>query len=177
MAKKTTTRVKPSPTEVVDEPINNTPIETQQRKSTMSNNEESIIELDMNLEDYDDFEPLPNGEYPATVTLSEMRTSDKGNDYYYLTFQVHPDDYPADYPVENAPDGTNLTYARVQKPDPKNRRSITNVKNLMRALGMPLKVSVINPGEWEGRKAKLVLKKDNFNGMPVNQIVAVEALD
>ena len=161
-------------TEVVVE-TKSADLTTETRKQNMS--EDSIVELDMNLADYDDFEPLPSGEYPATVTLSEMRTSDKGNDYYYLTFQVHPDDYPADYPIENAPEGTNLTYARVQKPDPKNRRSITNVKNLMRALGCDIKVSVINPGEWEGKKAKLVLKKDSFNGMPTNSIVAVEALD
>lgn len=173
MAKKTTTtKSKPSTTEVVEE---TKPVATEKRNTNMS--EESIVELDMNLADYDDFEPLPAGEYPATVTLSEMRTSDKGNDYYYLTFQVHPDDYPADYPVENAPEGTNLVYARVQKPDPRNRRSITNVKNLMRALGCDIKVSVINPGEWEGKKAKLVLKKDNFNGMPNNSIVSIEALD
>lgn len=149
----------------------------QTTKGTTHMSEESIVELDLNLEDYDDFEPLPAGAYPATVTLSEMRTSDKGNDYYYITFQVHPDDYPADYAMENAPEGTNLTYARVQKPDPRNRRSITNVKNLMRALGVNIKTSVINPGEWEGKKAKLVIKKDNFNGMPNNSIVSVEALD
>lgn len=151
------------------------PVEQTKGKTHMS--EDSIVELDLNLDDYDDFEPLPGGAYPATVTLSEMRTSDKGNDYYYMTFQIHPDDYPADYAVENAPEGTNLTYARVQKPDPRNRRSITNVKNLMRALGVPLKTSVINPGEWEGRKAKLVIKKDNFNGMPNNSIVSVESID
>lgn len=159
-------------TEVVAE---TTQLELKQRSNNMS--DESIIELDMNLEDYEDFEPLPNGAYPATVTLAEMRTSDKGNDYYYMTFQVHPDDFPADYAVENAPEGLNLVYARVQKPDAKNRRSTTNAKNLMRALGINLKTSVINPGEWEGKKAKLVLKKDKFNGQDTNQIVSIEALD
>lgn len=165
MAKKTKTTT----TELVEE--------TKPNKGTTHMTDDSIIDLDMNLEDYDDFEPLPAGAYPATVTLSEMRTSDKGNDYYYLTFQIHPDDYPADYAMENAPEGTNLTFARVQKPDPRNRRSITNVKNLMRALGVNIKTSVINPGEWEGKRAKLVIKKDNFNGMPNNSIVSVEALD
>lgn len=150
---------------------------TQLKQGTTHMSDDSIIDLDMNLEDYDDFEPLPAGAYPATVVLSEMRTSDKGNDYYYLQFQIHPDDYPADYAMENAPEGTNLVFARVQKPDPRNRRSITNVKNLMRALGMDIKTSVINPGDWEGKKAKLVIKKDNFNGMPNNSIVSVEALD
>lgn len=137
----------------------------------------TILELDHNLADYEDFQPLPKGEYPATVTLAEMRTSDKGNDYYYVTFQVHPDDFPADYAVENAPEGLNLTWARTQKPDPRNRRSITGVKNLMRALSMPLSTSVINPGEWEGKKAKLVLGTQEWQGDFVNTIIRVEAID
>lgn len=146
-------------------------------KGTKQMADASIVELDMNLEDYDDFEPLPAGEYPATVTLAEKRTSDKGNDYYYLTFQIHPDDYPADYSLDNAPEGTNLTWARTQVPSPNNRRSITNVKNLMRALGLKLNSSIINPGDWEGKRAKLVINKGNFNGMPNNSIVSVEAID
>lgn len=171
MAKKA--KVSTTPVEEVNEPL--TPHATKKEHSMTEKN--GILELDMNLEDYDDFEPLPNGEYPATVTLAEMRTSDKGNDYYYLTFQVHPDDFPVDYAVENAPEGLNLVYARVQKPDPRNRRSITGVKNLLRALGMPLKSSVVNPGEWEGKKAKLLLGKQEWNGEIINNIKGVEALD
>lgn len=147
------------------------------RKERMATEKNTILELDMNLEDYEDFEPIPDGGYPATVHLSEMRTSDKGNDYYYVVFQIHPDDFPADYAVENAPEGLRLVYARVQKPDPRNRRSITGVKNFMRALGMPLRTSVINPGEWEGKKAKLLVGKQEWNGEVVNTIKSVEALD
>lgn len=149
---------------------------TTKKESKMSE-KNGILELDMNLEDYEDFEPLPDASYPGTITLAEMRTSDKGNDYYYVTFQVHPDDYPADYSVDNAPEGINLVYARVQKPDPRNRRSITGVKNFLRAIGADLKSSTINPGEWEGKKAKLKLGHQNWNGLDINTIDAVEALD
>lgn len=150
--------------------------ESKKETKTMSN-DSTILELDMNLADYDDFEPLPNGGYPGQITKAEMRTSDKGNDYYYITFNIHPDDFPADYSVENAPDGMNLVYARIQKPDPRNRRSITAVKSFMRALGIDLKTSVINPGDWEGRKAKLIIKKETYNEQPINSIVSIEALD
>lgn len=158
------------------EPVTET-AKQPQKESKMAKDGNGILELDMNLEDFEDFEPLPDGAYPGTVTLAEARVSDKGNEYYYITFQVHPDDFPADYAVENAPEGLNLVYARVQKPDPKNRRSITGVKNLFRALGIPLKTSVINPGEWEGKKAKLVLGRQDWNGQEINTIKAVEALD
>lgn len=147
----------------------------QSKEKTMSDH--SILDLDMNLDQYEDFEALPAGSYPATITQAELRISDKGNEFFYVVFTVHPDDYPADYAVENAPEGTKLTYARMQKPDSKNRRSITAVKKFMNNLGMSLATSTINPGEWEGKKAKLTLKRGEFNGSPTNEIVAIEALD
>lgn len=150
--------------------------ETKEKVRNMSANE-NILDLDMNLEEFEDFEPLPAGEYPAEVRSAEARISDKGNEYYYMVFNIHPDDFPADYAIENAPEGMNLVYARVQKPDPKNRRSITQVKNLYRALGLSLKTSTINPGDWEGKKAKLVLGKSEFNGEMRNEIKGLEALD
>lgn len=154
-------------TEVVEEP---------KETKTMSNNS-NILELDMDLDSFEDFEALPNGEYPAEVRSAEQRMSDKGNEYYYIVFNIHPDDFPADYAVENAPEGMNLIYARLQKLDPKNRRSITAVKNFYRALGLDLKTSVINPGEWEGKRAKLVVTRDEYQGEIRNGIKSVEKLD
>lgn len=138
--------------------------------------ENSIIELEQNLEDFEDFEPLPAGTYEGVVTSAEMKISDKGNEYYYVVWNIHPDAFPADYAVDNAPDGLSLLYARLQKPDVNNRRSITSVKNFYRSLGMKLKTSVINPGEWEGKKAALVVGIEPFNGEPRNVIKSIEAL-
>lgn len=149
----------------------------EKKETAKMSDNDTILELDMNLADYDDFEPLPNGAYPAQILEAEMRTSDKGNDYYYVIFLIHPDDYPADYAVENNPEGTRLVHARVQKPDPKNRRSITAVKNFMRAIGLDLKTSTIDPSTWVTKKAKLVIKRDEFNGSPTNSIVSIESLD
>lgn len=151
--------------------------ETATKESKPMSNNENILELDMDLESFEDFEPLPAGEFPAEVRSAELKVSDKGNEYYYIVFNIHPDDFPADYAVENAPEGMNLVFARVQKPDPKNRRSITAVKNLYRALGMDLKTSRINPGDWEGKRAKLVVDRSEFNGETRNGIKSVEALD
>jgi hypothetical protein len=167
---------KPATKPVAETEIITTVNETKQKEHKMSD-KSTILELDMDLDQVEDFQPLPDGEYPASVTQAEMRTSDKGNDYYYMIFQIHPNDFPADYAPENAPEGMNLVYARVQRPDPKNRRSITGVKNLMRALGISLKTSTINPGDWEGKKAKLRVKKQEWNGEVINSIVAVESLD
>jgi hypothetical protein len=145
--------------------------------SKRGRDDDTIVSLDMNLDDYEDFEPLPNGGYPFTVLKAELRTSDKGNEYYYQTLQIHPDDFPPDYARENAPDGLNLNYSRLQKPTASNRRSITAVKNYMRAIGVPTNVSTIDPAVWEGKTGKVFIKKGTYNGEPTNEIKSIESLD
>jgi hypothetical protein len=151
--------------------------EENEAELASAKSDSTIVELDQNLEDYEDFEPLPAGGYPFAVTKAEMRTSDKGNDYYYTSLTIHPDDFPPDYDKANAPDGLNLVYARMMKPDPKNRRSITAVKNFMRAIGLSTKTNIIDPSKWETRKGKVILKRGKFNGQPNNDIVGIERLD
>jgi len=150
--------------------------ETATKERNVSNNE-NILELDMDLEEFDDFEPLPAGEYPAEVRSAEKRISDKGNEYYYMVLNIHPDDFPADYAIENAPEGMNLIYARLQVPTAANRRSITAVKKFYRAIGLTLKTSIINPGEWEGKKTKVLLGRSEYNGEDRNDVKGLEALD
>lgn len=137
----------------------------------------TIVDLEMNLEDYDDFEILPDGQYPATCTLAELRVSDKGNEYYYTTWKINANDYPPDYARENNPEGTNLNFSRLQKVSAGNRRSITAMKNFYRAIGLKLATSKINPGDWEGRRAKLNVGHGEFGGEMRNQVDSIEALD
>lgn len=139
--------------------------------------DESIVELDQNLDSYADFELLPKSNYPAECVLAEKRVSDNGNEYYYTNWKIDPSDYPPDYDPENAPEGTTLNYSRVQAPKSNDRRSITNVKRLMKAMGLDLKTRVINPEEWIGRKAKLVVGVETFNGERRNNIVRIESLE
>lgn len=150
--------------------------ETKMETTRMSDNS-SILELDMNLADYEDFEPLPAREYPAEIIGAERKISDKGNEYYQVQFNIHPEDFPVDYDPANAPEGAKFYYNRLSVPDPKNRRSITAMKKFLTAIGISLKTSVINPGEWEGKKCKVVLRISEWNGEPRNEIQAVEALD
>lgn len=160
-------------TETVAETTTNTPKSKEQHMSENIN----IIELDMNLDEFEDFEPLPSRDYEAEVRKAESRISDKGTEYYYVQFVIHPDDFPADYDRANAPEGLNLIYARLMKPDPADRRSITAMKKWYRALGMDLKTTVINPGEWEGKRAKLTVGIGQFNGEDRNEIKAVSTID
>lgn len=146
-----------------------------QKGNTMS--EHTIIELDMNLEDFEDFEPLSKGEYPGECTAAEVRTSDKGNQYFYTMWKIDPSDYPADYDVANNPDGTILNYSRLAVPSASNRRAVTAVKKFYAALGLKLKTNTIDPQEWVGKKAKLVVGAEPYNGENRNNITAIENLE
>lgn len=139
--------------------------------------EEGILELDFNLADAEDFENLPNGEYPAHIKSAELRVSDKGNEYYYVTVTIDPKDYPADYDVANNPEGTNLIYARLMKPTADNRRSITSMKKWYKALGLDANVNIIDPATWVDRECKVVLGTGSYQGEARNEIKAIEALD
>jgi hypothetical protein len=139
--------------------------------------EDSIVELDQNLDAVEDFQLLPKGAYPATCVAAEKRISDNNNEYYYCNFRIDPEDYPPDYEKENAPEGTVLNYSRVQVPKSNDRRSITNVKKLMRAMGISLKTNRIDPEEWIDKRVRLVTAYGRFNGERVLQIQSIESLE
>ncbi len=139
--------------------------------------DESIVELDSNLESYDDYQILPKGNYEGECTLAEKRVSDNGNEYYYTNWTIPVDSYPADYDVENAPEGTILNYSRISVPTSSDRRSITNVKRLMKAMGLDLKTKVIDPSTWVGKHAKLVVGHSTYQGEKRAAIDKIESLD
>lgn len=139
--------------------------------------DDSILTLDQNLDAFEDFEILPKGSYPGECTVAERRISDSGNEYFYTMWKIDPSDYPADYDVENAPEGTILNYSRVQVPTANDRRSITNVKKLMRAMGLSLSTATIDCEAWVGQKATLVVGKQKFNGEDRSSILSIESLD
>lgn len=164
----------PKKSKPATEAVENKP--TKETKMASSENI-NIIELEQNLEDYDDFEPLPARDYEAEIRKAESRISDKGNEYYYVTWNIHPDAFPADYDVANAPEGLNLIYARLMAINPQDRRSVTAMKKFYKAIGMSLKTAVIDPSTWEGKKAKLVVGRSEYNGELRNEIKAIEAID
>lgn len=150
-------------------------VEAPTKEHRMS--EINVMELDLNLDEYQDYELLPSRNYTAEIRKAESKIADSGSEYYKVQFRIDPDDYPADYDVENAPEGTILSHSRLFKPDPKDRRSITAMKKWYKTIGLPLKTSVIDPSLWEGKKVKLNVGKSTFNGEERNEIKGIEALD
>lgn len=136
-----------------------------------------IIKLSANLDDMQEYEPLPAGPYVAELRDIEVRFSEKQpNGYLYCQFRIDPSDYPLDYDAANAPDGLFVVYARIQIPDPLNRRTVAPFKAFMKSLGVDPKGDSFDPSEWAGKNVQLLLSKNVYQGQDVNNVDAVGAI-
>lgn len=131
----------------------------------------SIIEFSEDIADAEAPEPLPVGEYPGTILKAERKESQRGTTYAAVTFNVSPDDYPADYPIEEAPDGSQLIYRRVSLED--NKRARFMLRRFCETIGAPMPSRTLNLSEWIGLDAKLHIEHEVYEGMPRAQIARV----
>lgn len=137
----------------------------------------SIIELAGNIEEMAEFDPLPDGVYPAEIQDIEIRHSEKvPQGYIYTQYRISPDHFPADYDVGNAPEGLIVVYSRVALPDPANRRTVRPYKQFLEAHGLAVKGNTFDPDKLIGKSAQLLLKRQEYQGALVNNVEAVQKL-
>jgi hypothetical protein len=134
----------------------------------------SIVELDENLDEAEKPPELPNGNYQAEVEDVQEAVSAQGNAYYPVRFRIPPEAIPPDY-AEFFDEGAVLSYYRILKPNGRDRRILWNLKQFMKALGLPTNITTLDPSEWIGRPATVVLKQSAYQGEMRAGIVAVEA--
>lgn len=133
--------------------------------------ETSIIEYDEDISNAEPPAPLPEGEYQATISGTQVRVSGQGNHYVEVMFRVDPDDFPADYPVEESPDGAMLAYRRVPVDNTKSARY--RMRRFCETIGAPCGTRV-DVNEWVGLSATIVVKHEEYEGEMRAQIVNVK---
>lgn len=134
----------------------------------------SIIELSQDLNEMQEYEPLPAGPYIAQVRDVEIRHSEKlPNGFFYVQLLIPVENFPADYDAANAPEGLTVIYARVQVPTPENRRSVRPFKNFIRALGLEDSGNKIDTSEWVNKELQVLLSTSEYQGAPVNNVESV----
>ena len=122
----------------------------------------SIVEFSEDIASAEQPELLPEGSYPAQITASEVKVSNNsGNKYAALTFHINVNDFPADFPVENAPDGVRIIYRRVGMEDNPNSRY--GLHKFCEAVGAPMS-SRIDVAEWQGYEATVEVQHSEWNG-------------
>lgn len=122
----------------------------------------SIIEFSEDISEAEAPQPLPIGEYLATVEAVDVRTSNtSGREYISATLRVSPDEFPPDFDAAAYPDGVMLNYNRLGLED--NSRNRYNMRKWCEALGAPMGKQV-DPSEWIGMTCRVGIVHRSWEG-------------
>ena len=135
--------------------------------------EESILTFSEDISTAEAPDPLPMGTYPASIHSIEVKTSaNSGNRYLDAVLRVQPDDFPADFNVENAPDGVLIHYRYVVVEDTPRARH--NIRLFCEACGVAASKQ-INVNEFLGAEVQIEIVHGEYNGIVREEIRTVSA--
>jgi len=128
-----------------------------------TNNDEqsSIIEYSEDISNAEAPLPLPVRTYPAVIRKVEALTSQKGSRYAAVSLYISVDDYPADYPTENAPDGTTLVFRRIALDDTAAGRY--RMRKFCETIGAPA-TKRVDLNDWLNLSCQVAVKHEEFEG-------------
>ena len=133
-----------------------------------------IIELDENLADVEKPKEIPPGKYVGEIQDVQEATSGKGNTYFAIQFRVPPDELPADV-AEQYEEGAVLFWNRIIKPRGRaDRRALFNLRKFIEAIGLDPNTTTIDPNDWMGRQARLMVRMGRYNNEERAEIGSVE---
>lgn len=139
-----------------------------------------VIELDTSLEDVEKPEDIKPGRYLAEVVGVEKRQGPKAK-YYSVTFVIPVEEYPTDQKdtlEDSNPDGITMYYNRIMVPrSSQDRRTLHRIKQWMDALGLDTATNTIDPNDWMGQSAILVVGDSVYQGEHRPEIKRVEKAD
>ena len=138
-----------------------------------------VVELEGTLEDVIPPPRIPKGAYPAEIQEVAQRTSEKGNSYYAITFNIARMAFPPDFDPdeEDYPDGYNIYFQRLMVPSPGDKRSLNRIKKFYHSLGLDTNITAVDPNAWMGQQAKLVIDHRTYQGDLQDEIKSIEVLD
>lgn len=144
--------------------------EVEEVEEVRNEGSESIVSFSEDVSDAERPEPLPAGRYTAEIRGAEMKLSRNNTRYAAITFFVPPEEYPANYDADEAPDGTTLVYRRLSLEDSKRARY--NIRLFCEAIGAPT-ARDIDLTDWISRTAVIEVARGEYEGMPTAEIVRV----
>lgn len=139
----------------------------------MDDNQTSILEFSSDISEAEAPDPLPVGDYVATITAAEGKISNNsGKKYVAVSFRIPVEEFPADYDPEQAPDGKTIIYRRVPGED--NAQARYQVRQFCEAVGSPMS-KTIDIGEWVTLSAKVSVAHEEYEGTMREVITRVSA--
>lgn len=133
----------------------------------------TIIEFDEDLNDVEKPEELPIGKYLADITKAESKTSkSSGSKYLGLSMTIPPEQFPATYDVENAPQGFPCSFNRLSLEPTK--RAKYRLKTKLTELGIPFS-NKLDLAEFVGRKVMVEITHEPYEGEQRAQVAGIYA--
>lgn len=122
----------------------------------------SVMEFTVDLNDQEEPQVLPDGEYPTEIVEASFKVSqNSGNTYLALRLHITPDAYPADF-QDGDPDGTDLNYNRiVVKPETAQTR--WRLKKFLSTVGAPIG-RTLDPSVLIGLGCTVRLEQSEYDG-------------
>jgi len=139
----------------------------------MSEDQEAvtILEFSEDIATAEQPDPLPARDYHAEIKAVEVKESSKGNKYFSVQFYISPENYPADYPLENNPDGRVITYNRIMAEDTPNARY--RLRKFLEILGVPASKR-IDVNDWLGVQVQVTVAHREWQGELREEIASVK---
>ncbi|CAB4163250.1 hypothetical protein UFOVP810_9 [uncultured Caudovirales phage] len=132
----------------------------------------TVYEFSTNVADAKPPQPLPTGEYRATVRGIEPAVSkSSGNQMAVISYFVSPDQYPADY-VDGNPEGTTSNFYLSLVDNPRN---IWLLKQMCEMHGV-VASKRINLTEFMGQDVVVSVSHEDYQGMPQARFRPVRAV-
>ena len=133
----------------------------------MTDDTMSIVEFSEDIAEAEQPEPLPIGEYPADIRGAEVKISQRGTKYAAVTFVIKPEEYPADFPIDNAPDGKQIIYRRCSMED--NPQARFQLRMFCESVGATASKK-IDVTDWIGLNATVEIAHSDFEGITREEI-------
>lgn len=130
----------------------------------------SIVEFSVDPGEQEAPQPLPPGDYPATIRDATVRLSKNDTKYAEVRFFVSADHYPADF-TEGDPEGETLIFRRVSLED--TPRARFGLRRFLEAIGAPSSKH-LDVKEWIGAEALVTVTTDTYQGIDRAQIANVQ---
>lgn len=131
----------------------------------------SVYEFQNNLADAQQPQPLPVGEYRASVKIAELKVSkSSGNPMLALSYHISSDQYPADY-TDGNPDGEVLTTFASLKETPRNRWMLRKMCEMHGVAPS----NRINATDFIGQEVIVKIEHEDYQGMPQARATPVRA--
>lgn len=120
---------------------------------TDDDDDDELFHFDENIQEAERPEVLPERAYVGIITDVRRTTTNLGKPNLTLSIMIPPENYPADFKEENAPDGVTIRF-KSQELSPDTPKGKYNAKRLAEAMKLSSTVS-LNKADFMDKTVKI----------------------